>query len=387
MCNVMTLRRLVVAAALAWVVLGVAPAPTRAYTQRFTVGGLPVRWSIAQVPMRVDPTLGGNAAESLEAGRIAFGAWGGIEGVPVLALEGETQRAPGYAPAGTNENGAYRVARLPIGGTALAVTVSTYRQDDGVLLDADILVEDSRNVQLIAEPPAGRDRRRYDLASLLTHESGHVLGLGESMDDPAATMWPRLALGETAARTIAADDEAGVRAIYADEMLDAPFATGAGCGVSGGGARASWRARTRLPAALFALLVLGLAMSSRRRTARRALVVLGFLIAAPWAGPTATTARADAGIRGVARSVATRWEGGLLVTDVEIDSGGVRGRLTVPGGARDGLVQRVGDALPPVEGTVLRLAPPDVDGARRWETDSGGSGFGVWRLAGPSTVR
>ena len=65
----------------------------------------------------------------------------------------------------------------------------------------------------------------------------------------------------------------------------------------------------------------------------------------------------------------------------------MRGRLTVPGGARDGLVQRVGDALPPVEGTVLRLAPPGVDGARRWETDSGESGFGVWRLAGPSTVR
>ena len=380
----MRLSRVVVAGFLLSVI-GLAPSSSHAYTQRFTVSGLPVRWSKSRVPMRVDPALGANAAESLEAGRLAFAAWGGIPNVPVLALEGDTQRAPGFASSGPNENGAYRVASLPIGGTALAVTVSTYRQDDGILLDADILVKDSRDVQLLDELPARRDQRRYDLASLLAHESGHVLGLGESMDDASATMWPRLALGDTSARTIEADDEAGVRAIYAEMVPGDPGGTpspllGGGCSAGRGAARAPGamaRARSgtgRGSGALAALLLLAFALVTRVRGARRASIGAALVLACAQLVVASPAARADDGQWGVLRVIATRWEGGLLMTDVEFVGPGGVVALTVPGGARDGIVQQVGDALPPAEGAALRLEVPGADGWCRWSLPSGEAG-------------
>jgi len=385
LCEEMRLTRVVVVAGVLLSVLGVAPSPTYAYTQRFTVSGLPVRWSRSSVPMRVDPALGADAAESLEAGRIAFAAWGGIPNVPVLALEGETQRAPGFASSGPNENGVYRVASLPIGGNALAVTVSTYRQDDGILLDADILVRDSRDVRLLDEVPVRRDRRRYDLASLLAHESGHVLGLGESMDDASATMWPRLALGDTSARTIEADDEAGVRAIYAEMLPGSSDGTpapllGGGCSAGRGAARASGAmdgARSgmgRGSSALAALALLGFALFSRVRGARRASVGAALVLAGANLVVASPAVRADDGQQGVLRVVATRWEGGLLVTDVEFVGSSGAIALTVPGGARDGVVQQVGDALPPAEGAALRLELPGADGWCRWSLASGEAG-------------
>ncbi len=52
-----------------------------------------------------------------------------------------------------------------------------------------------------------------DLDSLLTHEAGHLLGLGHTRD-PAATMYPGYELGSVELRTLAADDVAGVCSIY-----------------------------------------------------------------------------------------------------------------------------------------------------------------------------
>jgi hypothetical protein len=379
----MRFARLAVAAGITLSVLGLAPSASRAYTQRFTVTGLPVRWSMPRVPLRIDPTLGGDAAAALEAGRIAFAAWGGIPNVPTLALEGEAQRAPGFASSGSNENGVYQVASLPIGGTALAVTVSTYRQDDGILLDADILVKDSRDVRLLDAMPARRDRRRYDLASLLAHESGHVLGLGESMDDASATMWPRLALGDTSARTIEADDEAGVRAIYAETVLEeegaaptgGPALLGAGCGVARRAARAPGIDLGRGASAVMVVALLGLAFRARGRKRRRGLVGLALLLVGAQFVVASPGVRADESLRGVARVRGTRWEGGLLMTDLEVIGPSGTAAVTVPGGARDGVVQQVGDALPPEDGAELRLDPPGADGWRRWSLATGAAGM------------
>ncbi len=380
----MRFARLVVAVGITLSVLGLAPSASRAYTQRFTVGGLPVRWSHASVPLRVDPALGMDPGEAAEAARIAFAAWGGIPNVPVLALEGDVQRAPGFASSGSNENGVYQVASLPIGGNALAVTVSTYRQDDGILLDADILVKESRDVRLLDAMPAQRDRRRFDLASLLAHESGHVLGLGESMDDATATMWPRLGLGETEARTIEADDEAGVRAIYAEPLPEeeprgmtggGPGALlGAGCGVARRPAQASALPFGRGPSALAVLALIGFALRARSRVRRRGHLGLALLLAGAQLALTSPAVHADESVRGVARVVGTRWEGGLLMTDLELVGPTGTVALTVPGGARDGVVQQIGDALPPEDGAALRLDLPGADGWRRWSLATGTAG-------------
>jgi hypothetical protein len=52
-----------------------------------------------------------------------------------------------------------------------------------------------------------------DLESALTHEAGHALGLAHS-DDPNATMFSTTLPGETSLRTLEADDEAGICAVY-----------------------------------------------------------------------------------------------------------------------------------------------------------------------------
>ena len=348
----------------------------RAYTLRYTRAGLPVRWATARVPLRVDPALAASAGESTEAARLAVAAWAGLAGVPALALDGEVRLAPGYAPRGDNENGVYRVESLPVSGVALAVTVSTYRQDDGVLLDADVLVLASRELALLGEAPRGRELRRHDLASLLAHESGHVLGLGETADDEAATMWPTLRLGDTSARTLEPDDEAGVLGLYADAAaLDADAgALPQGCGVLG--------PRGRGPSAGAGLFALGsalLAVALRRRARRHAVAGAALLALLASVAASRPAARADDRALGRARVLEVRWQDGLLVTELEVRTATGRERLVVAGGALDGLVQQVGEELPPADGDEVWLGAVDARGLRAWGSLAQGAAPGEVR--------
>ena len=353
----MSLRALVTCCGLALfasVTIWCPASAARAYTQRFTRGGLPVRWVAATIPMRVDPELLAHREESTAAATAGFAAWRGMRGVPTLALRGETERSPGFNPGGANENGVYRVARLPVAGAALAVTVSTYRESDGEILDADVLIDASVDLALLDEAPRGRDRRRYDLASLIAHESGHVLGLGETSDDELATMWPHLYRGNTTARTLAPDDEAGVLEIYARPGV----LTSASCGVSkvarGGGANL---------ALSIALGAFGLAAVARRR---RRLLAAAALLMFVMLGSGGRAAHADDATHGRAQILDVRWDRGLLVTELLVTTPAGQEHLVIPGGTRDGIVQQIGDALPPADGAEVSLGAVTADGARAW---------------------
>ena len=78
-----------------------------------------------------------------------------------------------------------------------------------------------------------------DLRNTVTHESGHMLGLGHSAD-VNATMFASASTGETSKRTLADDDIAGICAIYPTGMKaqtcgDAPPTNkGCGCGSADG---------------------------------------------------------------------------------------------------------------------------------------------------------
>jgi len=331
------------------------PRSASAYTVRLTRAGVPVRWVAATVPMRVDASLLSNSDDSMAAAQLGFDAWRGMRGVPTLELRGETERAPGFDPRADNENGVYLVSALPISGDALAVTVSTYRQEDGALLDADILVLRSSDLALLDEAPRGRDLRRYDLASLIAHESGHVLGLGESSDDARATMWPRLHLGDISARTLEADDEDGVREIYANPGVRTQASCGAAPGRAGSGV-----------VVLSALCVLAWFGASLCR-ARRWVLALGAVAALLFAfSARDAAARADDAILGRARVIDVRWEGGIVITELEITTPTGHERALVAGGTSDGIVQQVGDALPPADGDEVRLEIDVASGERQW---------------------
>lgn len=85
---------------------------------------------------------------------------------------------------------------------------SYYTDGQGNRTESDILL--NSRVPFDATYPI--DRRAYDLASVITHELGHVLGLGESADRFCGVMCPTLPLGATNGFTV--DDINGAAALY-----------------------------------------------------------------------------------------------------------------------------------------------------------------------------
>jgi hypothetical protein len=65
----------------------------------------------------------------------------------------------------------------------------------------------------------------FDLQGVMCHEYGHALGLGHSTDG-SATMYPSVSGNGVAQRSIAADDIAGVNAIYGVKAATKPRITG-----------------------------------------------------------------------------------------------------------------------------------------------------------------
>lgn len=58
------------------------------------------------------------------------------------------------------------------------------------------------------------DSKAYDVQNCFTHELGHLLGLDDELSKSSSTMYVQAGIGETAKRTLAADDISGLKAIY-----------------------------------------------------------------------------------------------------------------------------------------------------------------------------
>lgn len=377
-----------------------------AYTINETERGRRIRWADSKVAFQVDPAI----AQMLPSGRvqaalrISMDAWRGFEGVPELEISTGQPSALGHV-ADHPTNGIYLPAVWPHESDKLAITVVTYEMASGRLLDADVVVNRNVVFNLLDEYSPSR-QSSYDLAAVLTHEMGHVLGLGESHDDRMATMWPYADRGDTHQRTLSDDDEAGVIDAY-DGPAPLPAAACAQMTVAGAGRHAPpvWLAFLTLSA------IAWLAWRSSPR-ARRGVVMAGgaALIAvgggaahgeidadvvgahehhasieltAPAAQLRMARAFNDLSVTrvGIAKRVATRSVDGMLFTDLEVATdNGERVQLSLPGGELDGIGQIVGHGRLPVDGDELMVEP----GSKRFAFHDAGRVWGGSLGDGPA---
>jgi hypothetical protein len=111
----------------------------------------------------------------------------------------------------------------------LALTTVTFNPDTGEIYDADMEVNthDQRVTLVDPIPPDG-----YDFASIVTHETGHFLGLAHSGDN-RATMFASYTPGATALRNLTADDVSGICTVYRPDgtraVLDSRVTVGPQC--------------------------------------------------------------------------------------------------------------------------------------------------------------
>jgi len=220
--------RLLTTQILFFIILLAAPSMASAYTLKTTSNGSQIRWAYDAISMRYDPKLEMLLErESVNAASVmASEAWRGFENVPDILINNGKPNEPAGYNSDKPTNGIYLADPWPYEPEKLAVTVTTYEESTGRLLDADILVNPKVSFAILPESDSVCGSGSYDFASILSHEFGHLLGLGHSFNDPMATMWPQIACDETHKRTIEEDDETGVLAAYSGSPPD----EAAGCG-------------------------------------------------------------------------------------------------------------------------------------------------------------
>ena len=93
----------------------------------------------------------------------------------------------------------------------IALTTTTFNSQCGQLLDADVELNSAGFFFTVVDSPpcppgqASPNCVSTDVQNTVTHELGHLLGLGHSTD-PNAVMYPSAPLGEISKRTLTADD-------------------------------------------------------------------------------------------------------------------------------------------------------------------------------------
>jgi hypothetical protein len=379
-----------------------------AYSINETERGRRIRWADSKVVFQIDPAI----AQMLPPGRvetalqISMDAWRGFEGVPEFQISSDLPGPLGHA-AEHPTNGIYLPEVWDHESDKLAITVVTYEMASGRLLDADVVVNPNVVFGLLDEYSPSR-QPSYDLAAVLTHEMGHVLGLGESHDDRMATMWPYADRGDTHQRTLSEDDEAGVIDAY-DGPPPLPAAACAQMTVAGAGRHAppvwlafltlsamawlAWRSSPRarrgvVMAGGAALIAVGGGAAHRELDssvvgAAEHHAVAAIELSAPAAQLRISRAFNDLSATrvGIAKRVATRAVNGMLFTDLEVATeSGERVQLSVPGGELDGIGQIVGHGNIPIDGDELMVEP----GTKRFAFHAEGHAWGGSLGEGPA---
>ena len=188
-----------------------------AYTLQYASSGDVIRWeeSCFQYSIHQDGVSGIEDADLHDAIRASFDAWEDVDCSYFYFVETDDAACDdiGYVQDTGNINLlVFREEswRTDADHDPNAIALATTSWDDlrGRLLDADI----EFNAEYFTFGIDGA-ASKADLQNTATHEIGHLIGLDHS-SDTTATMYAVAALGDTNKRTLAADDEEGLCALY-----------------------------------------------------------------------------------------------------------------------------------------------------------------------------
>lgn len=242
----------VTGAALVLAAFGVPDA--HAFVVKKTSKGELVHWDERSVDYTFDPSVDQNVQDAVSATTRAMSSWSGSVGAPQLQghAASDVVDAP-TKPGFDQKNGVFF---FPDGyapaGRALAITVLTYDNASGRILDADIIVNGAYKFAVLGAPvaaaveqpvgtgahpsntdgithveePSTSTDTIYDLHHVVAHELGHSLGMNDEMERKDALMYRYSSPNDATLRAPASDDIAGLAELYSTKLE----ASGNGCG-------------------------------------------------------------------------------------------------------------------------------------------------------------
>ncbi len=370
-----------IAAALAFVAKDVA-----AFEVKHGTGGKGLRWNKSQVAFVVDPSIDDAVKGGADAVARAASVWSATGGAPTLSTSSDNRHSK---PALDGQNTILYAEDFAPAGNALAVTVTSYDDATGNIVDVDVVVNGNHSFSVL---PAGaraadgvsavatdggqgakdgsKHAAPFDFQHVITHEVGHALGLADVREGHSAVMYAYSAPGDASVRVLSTDDVDGINAIYGGTAASASAPT-SGCGqasVAG--------AHTRSTDGLVAMALVagvGARLLSRRR--RRVLVPMGAVLIALLVSPDSARSASLAPSIGPVSidmtahvlSASTRDVGGVFQTTFQLAPATCR-VASCPahvlaqawGGTIGGITQQVADLPVPKVGDLVDVAYPQV---------------------------
>ena len=375
--------RIVIAGA---VLLGATSA--HAFEVKKTTRGALVHWDTPSVAYTIDGSVDAAVTGGSAATLHAMAGWSGTVGAPDLhgALAGAS--AP-QAPGLDHKNGVFfaKDGYAPA-GKALAITLLTYDNESGTILDADVVFNGAYAFAVLATPstagpsnevstvtPSATDGTRhgdealevrgtlstYDLQHVVAHELGHSLGMNDELAKPTSLMYRYSAPNDATVRTPSSDDVDGLSELYGKDLS----AKGEGCG----GATVAPNKPSHDASRIAMLATLGLALfvllrGHRRRTAFVVGAIAGIALLLPRLDGSANLARA-AGATGHARarvvSARTTASAGLFTTSYALTTTSCRASACPRAGHGASWGGTIGNVTQEVNGAYAPALGDEVD--------------------------